>query len=494
MAGAFLLFLGLGTLVHGREFFCAGGDIGCLFAAITEAKFNGEANTIFLDNGTYTGLQLPSITGPFPITILGEDPDRTIISGAGQSLSNVFFIAAEGNLTLDGLTVTGAIQASGIRNLGTLTISNVGVRSNTNFFFGGGISNSGAANIFNSTISDNFSVEFSGGGIHNPGFMTITDSTIVNNAGGGANTSGNGVQNSGTLRIANTTIARNSRPAEVRGGGIENLGLLEITNSTISENRGTSGGGIANLGTAELRNTILAGNAGLSQGTSQVFAPGGADCAGTLVSLGNNVIGDLRDCDINLQPTDVTGSPGLAEYTENTSIPGSGHYPLLPESAAIDAANSEGCTETDQLGNPRVGICDIGSVEFTGASAGKLLVDIDARPRGDATRINPSSTKYINVAVFSGNGFDATAIDPNTIRFGVSGTEAAPVHAARRDANKDKSPDLIVRFRIRDLGVHCGDTSLTLAGLVADGQSFSGSMSITTKCKQRERPVSLGWQ
>src|SRR5688572_3960548 len=101
-----LTILAVSTAVHGRDFFCAGADIECLFDSITEAKFNGEPNTIFLDNGIYSGLQLPSIAGPFPLSIIGQEPAVTIIE-SGELLSTIFFIAPEANLTLDALTLTG---------------------------------------------------------------------------------------------------------------------------------------------------------------------------------------------------------------------------------------------------------------------------------------------------------------------------------------------------------------------------------------------------
>jgi hypothetical protein len=46
------------------------------------------------------------------------------------------------------------------------------------------------------------------------------------------------------------------------------------------------------------------------------------------------------------------------------TTPGHGHFPLLPDSPAINANADEACPETDQLGQPRVRPCDIGAIEF----------------------------------------------------------------------------------------------------------------------------------
>jgi len=96
------------------------------------------------------------------------------------------------------------------------------------------------------------------------------------------------------------------------------------------------------------------------------------------------------------------------------------------------------------------------------ATPKRRLILIDIRPRSDANRINPSSAKDINVAVFSSKDFDATSIDLNTVRFGATGTEAAPVHVARRDVDGDGDRDMVVRFQIQDTGIKCGDTSAVL--------------------------------
>src|SRR5262249_42946933 len=66
---------------------------------------------------------------------------------------------------------------------------------------------------------------------------------------------------------------------------------------------------------------------------------------------------------ITLLSTDLTGDPDLDAFTDD-GTPGNGHFPLLFSSRAIDAGNEATCPSTDQLGQPRVGICDIGAIEF----------------------------------------------------------------------------------------------------------------------------------
>src|SRR5262249_33736329 len=47
------------------------------------------------------------------------------------------------------------------------------------------------------------------------------------------------------------------------------------------------------------------------------------DCGGPITSLGNNIIGTISGCTINLQGTDFVGDPGLDNFAGT-------FYPLLP--------------------------------------------------------------------------------------------------------------------------------------------------------------------
>jgi hypothetical protein len=78
---------------------------------------------------------------------------------------------------------------------------------------------------------------------------------------------------------------------------------------------------------------------------------------------GANLIGDTTDCIVTLHPTDLTGDPQLGTFTASAT-PGRGHIPLLATSRAIDTGNEKACPPNDQLGQSRVGPCDMGAVEF----------------------------------------------------------------------------------------------------------------------------------
>jgi hypothetical protein len=236
----------------------------------------------------------------------------------------------------------------------------------------------GTVSIEKSTIANNCGG--AGGGIGNhSGTVTITNSAIVGNstATGG---SGAGIFNYGTMTIRNSSIVDNGAGSScplpipfigladvepLGGGGIQNGGNLTIKSSTIARNVLDRGedfvtGGILNNpgGTVELQNTIVALN------TSDSGSNLPADCAGVITSLGNNLIGDKSNCDIDLLLSDLTGDPGLGVVFTDDGLPGHGHYPIVRTSQARDAGDEDSCTARDQIGNKRKKPCDIGAIEF----------------------------------------------------------------------------------------------------------------------------------
>jgi hypothetical protein len=532
LAASIVFILGALEAVHAADFSCppvmpagspmAIGDVSCLIAAINDANANempGEhiitlAPAIYtlqmVDNITDGPNGLPSIRRSIRIQASADDPPTVIERDPAAQFFRIFHVSLGGELVLDGITVQRGeilsfIGGAGIFNRGVTSLQDSIVTDNLGEL--GAIHNFGTLNVFRSIITDNGGGHDAGGIVNEAGGRVLLEnSTIANNAGIGAGgilsrgaivirnsavifnhgdccNPGGGVLNvGGSVEIVSSTIAKNT--VGEGGGGVANFGgEISITNSTIRENEtfgsgSRGGGGLWNdSGTLRVQNTIVAGNI-----NNFSFARG-VDCFGTITSLGNNLIGDPSGCGISLQPSDLTGDPGLGSLvgTGEDDLPGRAFYPVLAGSAVIDEGNPNACLQTDQLGNPRVKRCDIGAVEFRGP----MLVSVDVRPKKDANRINPNSTKVINVAIFSVNGFDATAVDSSTVRFGTTGIEAAPIRVAMRDVDGDGQFDMVLRFEIQNTGIRCGDTSASLTGQTSSGVSFIGSSPIkTVQCKQ----------
>ncbi|MFN6052875.1 MAG: hypothetical protein ACK47R_18760, partial [Planctomycetia bacterium] len=123
------------------------------------------------------------------VTINGLGPNNLVIN-AKQGNFNIFTIATGGNLTISGVTVTGANAAGyggALKNSGALSIFNSTLSGNTSASDGDSVGNyfGGTPYIANSTLSGNIASQ--GGAFANGGTITITDSTLsANTAARGA--------------------------------------------------------------------------------------------------------------------------------------------------------------------------------------------------------------------------------------------------------------------------------------------------------------------
>ena len=128
---------------------------------------------------------------------------------------------------------------------------------------------------------------------------------------------------------------------------------------------------------------------------------------------------------------------------------------------------------------------------FNAGSAGKckdravIEVSIDIRPGSSQNSINPRSHGIIPVAILTTDAFDATTVDPLSVRFGPKGAKEAHNKGHIEDVNQDGEPDLVLHFKTQATGIQCGDTSASLTGETENGDPFQGSDAIkTVGCKK----------
>jgi DNA-binding beta-propeller fold protein YncE len=107
-------------------------------------------------------------------------------------------------------------------------------------------------------------------------------------------------------------------------------------------------------------------------------------------------------------------------------------------------------------------------------------VEIDVAPGNPMNVVNPRSRGMIRVAILSGPSFDATTVNPETVRFGVTGSEAPVEQVHLMDVNGDGIVDMRLGFRQHNTGIVCGSESVVLLGGTAVGRAFEGSDFITT--------------
>lgn len=211
-------------------------------------------------------------------TSIDANGQEVILSGGNTN--SVFWVSVGKKLDLIGLTITGAADYGGVRNIGgTVTLTNCLVTGNT-ANSGGGIRNEnstgfGTMTLTNTTVSGNSASDF-GGGIYNAGKMTLTNGTVsentaTNGVGGIHNIKNSELQDAGSITLTNSTVSDNVGGSS---GGIFNSGQLALLSSTVSGNSAISddsgnGGGIgvfSSTGTLTLTNSTVSGNSATKRG------------------------------------------------------------------------------------------------------------------------------------------------------------------------------------------------------------------------------------
>src|SRR5438067_2408023 len=99
--------------------------------------------------------------------------------------------------------------------------------------------------------------------------------------------------------------------------------------------------------------------------------------------------------------------------------------------------------------------------DFAGALSG---VKIQIKPGSTApVPVNPRADGVIPVAILSADDFDATTVDPATVKFGPNG--AANSHQPSfEDVDGDGTLDIVLHFRTEDTGIAFGHTPGRLTG------------------------------
>jgi hypothetical protein len=110
----------------------------------------------------------------------------------------------------------------------------------------------------------------------------------------------------------------------------------------------------------------------------------------------------------------------------------------------------------------------------------KVVIDIRPSSPRNSINVHPDRLGVIPVAILTTDFFDATTVDPSTVLFGATGTEAAPVHYSLADVDGDGRTDLIFQFRTQDTGIQCGAVTAHLTATTFGGQAIQGSDSIIT--------------
>ena len=361
VGGGLVLALGAGPAAQASTTVsvpCSGpaGGTARLIAAISAANSTGGATINLAAGCTYQltaanntsptlgGNGLPVITSP--ITLNGPG---TTIAGNGSTF-RILEVSATGNLTVQGLTITGGTtqgMGGGILNLeGTLTLNHSQVTGNAAqggpMSSGGGIASGtmgtgplGTTTLNASQVSGN-TASNAGGILNHGGTLTLNASQVSNNtaaSGGGgiaSGTGGTGTNSASSLVLNASQVTGNIANGGPRAGagGIANGGTAIINTSQITGNTapGGFGGGILNHGQMTIHASVVASN------TTPTDVPGDQGNGGGIA---------------NLNITSITGVPNSGVLTVSlTQISGNS------ASGLGGGILEDGVNANDALGQP----------------------------------------------------------------------------------------------------------------------------------------------
>jgi hypothetical protein len=204
----------------------------------------------------------------------------------------------------------------------------------------------------------------------------------------------------------------------------------------------------------------------------------------TAVRTGNTVHVDLDGATADLTPGINPPSAVNSRTMVGAAFDASG-VASLGFNGAIDNAristNAGALIETwnfdDALGTTATGTNGtvLTLVNALALSPNPLSISID--PRHEDKIVEPERGKFIQVAVLSTPGIDATTIDPSTVMFGPG--LAKPKGSERVDVDHDRVKDVVYRFDLGEAGLTCIDRSAALRATV-NGRPSIGTDSLHT--------------
>ncbi len=189
------------------------------------------------------------------------DENRAPFANAGGGLYN------SGDADLLGCTVrsnTADTRGGGVHNVGQLLIDGSDIEGNIVSFEGGGLYNAGSAQLQQSAFRDNIADRTGGGIHHESGFLEISEVQFEQNA---ATDDGGGIYSVDDLQVAESTFSSNQ--VSRNGGGICNGGFLEFRTSLVSHNNAALyGGGIYAdpASVSNIVNSTISGNVADAEG------------------------------------------------------------------------------------------------------------------------------------------------------------------------------------------------------------------------------------
>ena len=114
-------------------------------------------------------------------------------------------------------------------------------------------------------------------------------------------------------------------------------------------------------------------------------------------------------------------------------------------------------------------------------------VEIDIKPGSDENPINLKSMGVITVAILTNDFFDATTVDPMSVKFGPGEATECHERGHIEDVDEDGDLDMVLHFRTQETGIEWDDTEAYLTGYAMDGMAIEGLDVIVTVPSEGEK-------
>lgn len=109
-----------------------------------------------------------------------------------------------------------------------------------------------------------------------------------------------------------------------------------------------------------------------------------------------------------------------------------------------------------------------------------IEVEIDIKPGSDENPVNLKSMGVITVAILTTDLFDATTVDPMSVKFGPEGATECHERGHIEDVDENGDLDMVLHFRTQETGIEWDDIEAYLTGYTVDGMAIGGRGVITT--------------
>jgi uncharacterized repeat protein (TIGR01451 family)/CSLREA domain-containing protein len=456
--------VGVNTTVDELDGRCDDGDCSLRDAVLLA----DPGDTITIPAGIYT-LALGHLVVDKDLTLAGAGADVAIIQAAAEpNVANwpVVEVYQENG------TVTATISG--------LTLRHGGGPDDVDP--GGGLMNQ-AENVILSHSAVAFNSGSHAGGIHNNGGSVIIQNCAVYGNTEGSNGYGGGIYNSGAMTVTNSTISGNqvlSYDGErADGGGIRHAaGSLTLDNVTVGGNVSTRyGGGVfANTGlTVTVRNSIIAGNFSLDTISPTL------DCSGHFYSAGYNLIGDDTGCTGFMDGVNgdrVGVDPLLAGLADNGGpTPTRALYdgsPAIDNGSCSDTGGNPVTADQRGISRPQGSGCDVGALE---SGPPDLVISKSVAPTTAAPGQAVTYTlTFSNAGVGIATGIVITDIVPVTI------TGVSAISSGVAIVDPGATPPYV--WQVQELAALNRGGVITITGMVSPGLSadcvFTNTATITT--------------